>query len=42
MEHETSQDIGDEGSSSGLRMHGKDIEDFLARSTSNDESHHNF
>ena len=35
MEHGTVQDIGDEGFSSGLRVHGKDIEDFLARFTSN-------
>ena len=41
MELETVQDIGDEGSNSGPRIHSEDIEDFLARFTSNDESHHN-
>ena len=39
MDHETIQDIGDEGSSSGPRIHSQDIEDFLARFTSNNESH---
>ena len=39
MDYETFQDIGDEGSSSGPRMHGEDIDDFLARFTSINESH---
>ena len=41
MEHETFQDIGDQGSSSGPRMHSEDIQDFLARFTCNNESHDN-
>lgn len=41
MVDEIVQDVVDEGSSSVPRMHGEDIEDFLARSTRNHESRDN-